>query len=298
MCGSHQFAHAFTKAGSGGEYQLHRCVRCGHRMLLPIPSSEELTACYQGDYFTSRTDRGYDNYYSEPVRREIERVFALNLRDLGFFRLEKKLPPRRFALDIGCAAGYFVAFMQSRGWNSFGIEVSAPCVDYARKQLKLDVMLGDYLAATFPFRFDLITMWATIEHLPDPAAFLAKASTDLKPGGTLILSTCCISPLSFASRAGSAWRFYNFPEHIHYFSPSGLRRLLEQHGFRVVRSVRYGSGFGRPGSVIRRIADFIAKRLRRGDMIAIMAVKITSEAEVKQCASKRRLKGFAVQSGK
>ena len=73
---------------------------------------------------------------------------------------------------------------------------------------------------------------------------------------------------------GKRWRFYNFPEHIYFFSFKTLKMMLEQSGFRIVDTVTYGSGFGNPGTVIRKAADFCAKKFDLGDMMLVSARKM------------------------
>lgn len=294
VCGGTGFAFLFSKKGSGGTFDLYKCVKCGLETLYPLPSEQTLNECYQGDYFSRRTDRGYNDYFSDMVKNDIERVFKLNLNDLKFADFEKNLT-KPFSLDIGCAAGYFVGYMKERGWNSYGIEVSLPCVEFAKKN-NLDIVQGDYLSTEFPYKFDLITMWATIEHLPNPDLFIEKIFCDLKPGGMLIISTCRRG-FSFAGLFGKNWRFYNFPEHLFFFSKRNLTSLLKSRGFRTVRSVVYGSGVGRGKQIRKKIADFAAKRLGLGDMIVLSAVKnmVPEEAE---CLQKEKLEKFVLLSPK
>ncbi|OHD66346.1 MAG: hypothetical protein A2176_07645, partial [Spirochaetes bacterium RBG_13_51_14] len=240
--------------------------------LSPRPRIEEIGAYYDDAYFTTRTDRGYDNYFSESTRRGIERVIELNLRDLGFYDYEKSLAGERRILDIGCAAGYFLAFMNNRGWEATGVDISQACVEFAHGA-GLTVYEDDYMEITFARPFDLITLWASIEHLHHPDRFLEKARDELKPGGLLYISTCRVGGLNFMRLYGRNWRFYNFPEHLYFFSLPAIKKILEQKGFRIIRYARYGSGFARAGSAARRIADVIAKRLSMGDMMLIAAEK-------------------------
>lgn len=267
VCGNRSFAPLFTKTNRT-DYTLFRCTECAHRMLLPLPTADP--SLYEDNYFMKRTDRGYNNYFSPGVRNEIERVLELNLKETGFFDFEKLLSDKRCSLDIGCAAGYCVSYLKRRGWAAKGIDISESCTASAVRE-GLDVICGEYTAADFREKFDLITLWATIEHLPFPAEIMKKISEDLKPGGVLLLSTCrAESP--FARLHGRNWRFYNFPEHIHFFSHKGLKSLARKSGLIPGKITTYGSGFGRPGSLLRKKADRIAKS-GLGDMLLFKAQK-------------------------
>lgn len=273
-CGSGAQAPLFSKKSEDGrEYRIVRCSSCGLRFVSPRPREEETARYYGRRYFTTRTSRGYDDYFSPRLRGEIERVFALNLADLDFHRFESAVVPPRRSLDIGCAAGYFVNYMRSRGWQARGIDVSADCVRFASRRLKLPVARGNYLERPYAARFHLITLWATIEHMHRPDLVLEKAHEDLEENGMLFISTCRAGGLNFMRLFGEDWRFYNVPEHLYFFSRADMTRLLRRKGFepRIYRT--YGSGVSNPGSLLRKIADFSAKRFYLGDMMIMSARK-------------------------
>ena len=273
ICDGNRLRPVLTKASRDGElFSLVACARCGLQFLTPRPTADEIARYYDDAYFTKRTERGYDNYFSEATRREIIRVIELNLRDLGFFDLEEKLSGDKRVLDIGCAAGYFLSYLAGRGWDATGVDISESCVEFARGA-GLTVYQDDYLDITFSRRFDIITLWASLEHLHRPGRFLAKAREELADGGRIFISTCRTGG-PFMKLSGADWRYYNFPEHLYFFSRSALRKILEQNGLRIVRYATYGSGFGRPGSPARRLADFAAKNLRMGDMMLVAAEKM------------------------
>lgn len=274
VCGSTVFLSQFSKkSGAGDEFTLVKCRNCGLNFLSEVPDPVEISKYYEREYFTKRTDRGYNNYFSLELKDEIERVFKLNLSDLGFYEFEKSLTNGKFSLDIGCAAGYFVHYLKNRGWNAKGIDISRECVEHAREQ-QLDVLQADYLDIDFIEKFDLITLWATIEHLHDPGLVLDKIYNDLKKDGMLYISTCRADGMNFMRLFGERWRFYNFPEHIYFFSYNTIKRLLSRHGFRLLHYRTYGSNFGNSGTFVRKTADFLAKKLFWGDMMILAARKI------------------------
>ncbi len=271
VCESDDIRRKFAKQSKfGNSYTIFKCKNCRHECIYPLPSDEELAQYYDESYFTVRTERGYNNYFSEETKEQINRVSLMNLHDIHFVKFEHTLPPKRRSLDIGCAAGYFVELLQKRGWDAFGIDVSAECTAFAKKELGLPIIQGDYLNTKYSVPFDLITLWATIEHLPRPDLFLAKARGEIYKSGRLYLSTCRSDSL-FKRIKKQKWRYYNVPEHIHYFSKRSLSLLLEKSGFAIERYFTYGSGIGPGGSVQRKGADFLAKKMKMGDMIVVSA---------------------------
>jgi SAM-dependent methyltransferase len=67
--------------------------------------------------------------------------------------------------------------------------------------------------------FDTVLCTEVLEHIPDPAAFLARAHRCLRPEGRLVLT------VPFAAR----WHF--IPHDYWRFTPAGLRLLLTDAGF-------------------------------------------------------------------
>ncbi len=264
----------FRKEGRAGLYTVAECRSCGLWHIDPIPSAEELSALYQGEYFETRTDRGYNDYTSETVKKSVLSTLHKNMTDLGLLQMESRLLPEdRTVLEIGSAAGYFLEWMQGRGWTAEGIEISRPMAA-AAKQKGLSVRHGDFLQESFPEEHYFLTaMWATLEHLSNPRDFIEKIYRNLKPGGYFVFTTAHTG--LFARLYGKQWRYLNVPEHIYYWNRKSLDTLLEPH-FQRINSFTYGSGFtSRQGagpfySFLKRYADSLARTHHRGDMIAAL----------------------------
>ncbi|MDV6237589.1 class I SAM-dependent methyltransferase [Leptospira ellisii] len=280
-CGSSEFTSLFSKSNHRNEtFHIVECKECGLVQVNPQPSPEEVSSYYSEEYFLKRSDRGYDNYFSETVKNEISRVFGLNLRDLDFEAWENSLSGSKRCLDVGCAAGYFVDYMARRGWDSHGIDIAESPVRFAREKLGLQVEQGDFLRWKNGEgqKFDLVTLWASIEHLHKPKETLEKIHTHLKPGGRIVLSTCRWGTL--AKLQGPSWRYLNVPEHLYYYSLSGLIALCEGIGFSETTHVTYGSGMTTKKNasffygIAKNIADPLVKILDQGDMMALCFEKV------------------------
>jgi len=273
LCNTYNFKPLFSKPFENGEeFTLVRCRHCGLEFVNPRPYYNEMSRYYK-EYFNQRTDRGYNNYFSESMHREVLRLLTLNLKDLQFYDFEASLPGEKYALDIGCAAGYFVDYLTRRGWHAEGIDIAQDCIEYAHNNLKVNAYCGDFLSFHFNKQYHCITLWATIEHLHYPDKFIEKIHTLLHDEGMLYLSTCRSSAFSARLLYGKKWRYYNFPHHLYFFSYRTLAKLLQLKGFAVTRFVTYGSGIGKPKTLVRKLADSAAKRLYLGDMMLIAARK-------------------------
>jgi SAM-dependent methyltransferase len=90
---------------------------------------------------------------------------------------------------------------------------------------------GDFIAHGFPAAsYDIVTLWATLEHLPAPGAFLEEACRVLRPGGVLALSVP--NHGSATQRLLGRRNRYVGADHLNYFTPLSLKKLVERHGFR------------------------------------------------------------------
>ncbi|MCS6985392.1 MAG: class I SAM-dependent methyltransferase [Leptospiraceae bacterium] len=271
--------HLYEKASRHGKnYPIYRCLSCGLWQLdLSEQEKETLNALYDTSYFSQRKERGYDNYAGKLVEKSVLHTFEKNLKDL---KLSFLLHEKGRYLEIGCAAGHILHYLKEKGWEVCGVDISPHMVAIAQSR-GLKVYCADFLSLDLPESyFDVIAMWATIEHLPDPLAFVHKAKKHLKKEGHFLITTCHNG--FFARIYGANWRYLNVPEHIYYFSKKSLKILFEKEGFALRRSITYGSGFtSREGAswsyrLAKKIFDKVAK-LSMGDMIAMDFVLKTSD---------------------
>ncbi|MGA0606358.1 class I SAM-dependent methyltransferase [Phenylobacterium sp. VNQ135] len=82
-------------------------------------------------------------------------------------------------------------------------------------------------------RFDLVTCFETVEHMPDPAAGVADLASFVADDGLLMIGTL-LQPNDI-ERIGVAW-WYIGPRngHVTLFTHDALTRLLDRQGLRLV----------------------------------------------------------------
>src|SRR5437879_9715184 len=140
----------------------------------PVPSE-----FVSGQYY----DQTAAEYYLSPAKLESDYAPVRFERELRLFR---KYCRAGAVMDVGCSSGAFLFQLRQQFpgcYDILGTDVSGPALDYAESR-GIPVARGNFLEHDFGGReFDAITFWAVLEHLVDPAGFLRKASSLLKPSG-------------------------------------------------------------------------------------------------------------------
>ena len=176
---------------------------------------------YHSGYFEGE---GYEDYYQLGARRYEARLRLRWLLETG---------PVRSLVEAGAAGGFFVAAARAAGIDAMGVEVSASAAAYARDRLNMPVRVGSFEEAELTQPHDVVCAFHVLEHVEDPARFLAAAHAATRPGGRLALEVPNLDSAAFA-RLGGAWPHIQPAYHRWHFTPGSLRRLVEQQGFQVI----------------------------------------------------------------
>ena len=212
-----------------------RCRDCRSATLDPLPSPEELAALYSSDYTFKPAPE------SSTLRRLLQTVEWRCFYEPGYRRrvaLIRELTGLRAGrvLEVGCGSGLFLRHLRTAGYTVEGVETSKSDVAYARESSGLTVFEGTLEELPLePGRYDAVVMVYVLEHIPDPAATLARIHTLLKPGGWTVLGL----PVMDSGQArwlGARWSaITEAPRHVAIPSAAGARRLLENAGFENIR---------------------------------------------------------------
>lgn len=165
-----------------------------------------------------------ESFYLSPAKMEGDFSPVRFERELRIFR---KYCQKGAVLDVGCSTGGFLHQLQARfagAYSVLGTDVAGPALDHA-ESVGVPVLREGFLEHDFgPARFQAITFWAVLEHVMEPARFLAKAVSLLEPGGHCFVLVPNGSSL-VARCLGARYR-YVMEEHLNYFTAETLRRLV------------------------------------------------------------------------
>jgi len=147
-------------------------------------------------------------------------------------------------LDIGCGGGLVSEPLARLGATVTAIDASGETLAAARAHAEEAGLAIDFRQTTAEAlladgaQFDAAVSLEVIEHVPDPAAFVAAAAALIRPGGRLVLSTLNRTAKSFAMAiVGAEYLLRILPRGTHswrrFIKPSELGHMLRDAGLEV-----------------------------------------------------------------
>jgi 2-polyprenyl-6-hydroxyphenyl methylase / 3-demethylubiquinone-9 3-methyltransferase len=144
-------------------------------------------------------------------------------------------------LDIGCGGGLVAEPLARLGGDVIGVDASARNIEIARAHARQSGVDVDYRVGTAEGlleageRFDVVLSLEVVEHVADPAAFLAACAGLVKPGGALVVATINRTPQAFAlAIVGAEYVLRWLPRGTHSWSkfvrPSEVAAALRPTG--------------------------------------------------------------------
>ncbi|MBF0495589.1 MAG: class I SAM-dependent methyltransferase [Deltaproteobacteria bacterium] len=231
LCGAYDAALLFTRKDhtyriSNQPFNVVRCRRCSLVYVNPRPTENHIHHYYPDDFYSVNLDK-------DALLRDQDRQLKLKWKYVSHLRPGK-------LIDIGCMKGEFLNWMQQRGWEVQGVEFSSKPPNV----FNLDICYKNLVESDLPANsFDLVTLWAVLEHVYHPRAMLRQVWRVLKPGGTIVLLVTNINSLP-----GRLMRHDDIPRHTILFSERTLTRMLQRTGFvstRVMFNCRLFGGSNR-----------------------------------------------------
>ena len=247
-CAKQVSRSAFEKYG----FSFRRCVDCRTIFMSPRPSSAVM-----GDYYARSENYAYWAAHifpaSEASRREkIHKPWLARVIDY----CDRYGLDRGTLLEVGPGFGTFASVTTESGAFRRVLaveptpEMAAACRSRGVEVLERRIEdVGSEIGAV-----DVIVAFEVIEHLFEPATFLAQCARLVRPAGLLVLS--CPNGLGFDIAVLGAGALAVDAEHVNLFNPASLTRLLDRCGFEVLEATTPG----------RLDAEFVHDAAVRGEI--------------------------------
>ncbi|RDK88492.1 class I SAM-dependent methyltransferase [Marinirhabdus gelatinilytica] len=202
---------------SGEEFKLLFDPELEMLITSPQPLEETLHSYYESENYISHTDdkKGVISFLYQTVKE-----FALKRK----VKLVTKLNNGNGKLlDIGAGTGDFLVVAKNRGWEVSGVEVSAKARSLAaEKNLDLKQDIQEVLSQ----KFDVITLWHVLEHIPNYKEMLQTYHSLLHENGILIIAVPNFKSYD-ANYYKKHWAAYDVPRHLWHFSRVSIPKILK-----------------------------------------------------------------------
>lgn len=175
------------------------------------------------------------------IRSAIDRHWPGRERDF------RPLSGRR-VLDVGCGAGLLSEPLARMGASVTALDAAPENIAAAKDHAVGQNLAIDYRATAVEDLtddgFDIVMSMEVIEHVADPAAFIAALTARLAPDGIMILSTPNRTPLSRLAMITIGESVGGIPKGTHdwgkFITPDELTAMLNAAGMDVTDSIGLG----------------------------------------------------------
>jgi len=252
-----------TEAAKSSPGRIDRCVICGARVCEPLFVVEqvpihpfcppaalglkpgfgrlEIVACSQcGHIYNAAFDPGrVEDLYAATVltNTPVSESMLKGLEATADFVLARA-PPSPVVADVGGGSGALAIALARRAREVHLVEPS--------RALSADQFAGTGVTLhpfMFPapslagVMFDVIVSRQVIEHIPDPAPFLAELRSHIKENGVVYLEL----PRAEYIREATSIVDFHYP-HVHYYRGGAIEAVLARAGFAVLETLDIKDG--------------------------------------------------------
>lgn len=222
--------------GKPGNFRFVQCKKCNLIYQNPRISIDQIASFYDQEYIAHRKKTNWGmltRFYN----------WAMNKHDIDKESIVKKyvkLDTTTKALDVGCAVGTFLIYLNAK----YRCSVSGVDFQNLSSYPGFDVIKfynGLFYEEDFKNEtYDLITMWHFLEHDYNPYKSLCTASRLLTPEGRLVIEVPRLDSLS-SKMYGKRWPGVQAPQHTVIFTKQQLLNLIDKADLEVVDYLSYGA---------------------------------------------------------
>ncbi len=121
--------------------------------------------------------------------------------------------------------------MKNNGWIISGVEVNKAAREIAETNTGSNIMnQKDFFKSEQ--KYDVITLWHSLEHLYDLKQYLQKISISLNANGVIIIAVPNYNSYD-AVYYKQDWAAYDTPRHLYHFSFKAIEVLFNEYGYKI-----------------------------------------------------------------
>jgi len=203
-------------------YNVDKCQSCDHVFTNPFPTNEALSYFYNSEF------KDFENqFFIDSYENRIP-IFEQRLD------LMKNLDRVSNVLDVGTAVGIFLE-ANRRSDERLSIDacdISKNACAYLRENFPSTQVFNSDITELQRNEYDAVTLWDTIEHIPDPKKLLDGVKNQLRSGGYFIFSTPNTKSFEWEVMEKEHVQILP-PGHVNLYNTRNIEILLNSHGFKV-----------------------------------------------------------------
>ncbi len=186
---------------------------------IPRPKPENLPKYYESQDYISHTDekRGLFSSLYQFVKK-----WSLHKKTKLIFEQNEGTGS---LLDVGAGTGDFLKIAKEKGWQVHGMEPNKNASKLASKKgIELKSTLNDFAGK----KFDVVTLWHVLEHIPNLDETILQLSNLVKQDGTLIIAVPNFKSYD-AKYYGKFWAAFDAPRHLWHFSKKSIESFFSEY---------------------------------------------------------------------
>ena len=205
------------------KFSIYKDDKTGVHFTFPQPLND-LSRYYESENYISHTD-GKKSLFEKIY--QIAKQYNLDQK----LKLIQKSTQGKSILDYGCGAGDFLLHMKNNGFEVLGMEPNPKANAISKSKIGNDNVVNCELKE-INRKFDIITMWHVLEHIPNLNETIEELKKHLNDDGVLIIAVPNHQSYD-ANYYGKFWAAYDVPRHLWHFNKDSIKRLFENFGMKI-----------------------------------------------------------------
>ena len=196
-------------------------------MLITKPIPKNLENYYDSSNYISHSDKA--NNLFEKIYQVVKK-YTLNKK---VQLVNKYSNEQKKLLDIGCGTGEFLTTAKNHNWKVIGVELNYQARTKASNK---DLIVYENINHLKNQKFEVITLWHVLEHLPNLEDQIKNIKSLLKKNGTLIIAVPNYKSYD-AQYYKEFWAAYDTPRHLWHFSQTAMKKLFQNENMFIEKTL-------------------------------------------------------------
>ena len=166
---------------------------------------------------------------------ENEADYYIHLVHIATYNFGLKFIKGKKVLDYGCGSGYGSCLMAGIADQVVAVDISQEAIEFAKENYSAHNLKYKEISMLGNEKFDVITSFQVIEHVPNDKKYVKKLKRYLNSGGYLLISTPDKSNRLY-NHIQKPWNIY----HLKEYTERSLNQLLKKY-FQNIEMLQIGS---------------------------------------------------------